>query len=80
MQTFFGFLSVPGVVILIVGGLLLLKKIVDMERFHELRVALLTTLLSIIAIAIFMTSCLSLVIPTPSDCPKDENVYCQTEY
>lgn len=67
------------VVALLIGAVLLLKKIADMERYHELRVIVLTSILSFIAILLFLgyglTQSGSIYAP---DC-VDERHFCQTE-
>jgi hypothetical protein len=73
-------LSNPGdVVALLVGAVLLLKKIADVERYHDLRVILLTSILSFIAILFFLvyglTQSGSIYAP---DC-VDEQHFCHTE-
>ena len=42
--------------IFIVGGFGLLQKIADMERYHQLRVVVLTTLFSLAMILFFVTN------------------------
>ena len=42
--------------ILVAGGFGLLRKVADMERYHRLRVGVLTTLFSLIMIVFFVTN------------------------
>ena len=48
--------------ILVAGGFGLLQKIAAMERYHQLRVVVLTTLLSVVAILLY-DKCFSLAMP-----------------
>ncbi len=48
------------VVILLLGLVLLLKRVADMERYHAMRVAVLTTILSCVAIYFFLVYGMSL--------------------
>ena len=45
------------VFIFLSGIALLLKKVADMDRYHELRVCLITTVLSTIVIVLFVVYC-----------------------
>ena len=67
------------VVALLIGAVLLLKKTADMERYHGLRVIVLTSILSLIAILLFLGYGLkqSGLIYAP-DC-VDEQHFCLTE-
>ncbi len=58
--------SLFDVVALIIGVLWLLKKIVNMDRFFNLRVILLATILSAIMLGLFSYFLNS---PNDSDCP-----------
>ena len=65
------------VVVLLVGILATLKKVAEMERYHDLRVAVLTILLSFAMFFLFLIGA-----PAPADpiwCPEDPRVFCHTE-
>lgn len=55
--------------VLLLGGVLLFKKFAEMSRFHELRVFILTTLLSLIVIYLFLGSPLG--DPIRTDCEPE---------
>ena len=40
--------------ILTIGGVLLLKRVAEMDRYHDLRVVTLTVILSLIVIVLFL--------------------------
>ena len=70
------------ILILSVGCLGLLKKVADMDRFHELRVAVLTLALSLIVIYIFAVYCFTLGNPNvypDGACESDPHAFCITE-
>ena len=52
---------------LLVGGFGLLQKIAAMERYHHVRVVVLTTVLSVVAILLY-DKCFSLATGVVSDC------------
>lgn len=79
MHSIFDPLRVPDIVALLAGSLLLLKKRVDMERFHKLRAVLLTSLLSSIIIYIFLVYGFTSGHPVDDCCPQGAEVFCQTE-
>ncbi len=49
-------LSPLEIALLIIGGVLTFKKVAEMERYHDLRVYLLTTVLSLVVIYLFVAS------------------------
>jgi dolichyl-phosphate-mannose--protein O-mannosyl transferase len=64
---------------LLFGVVLLLKKAAEMERYHNLRVIVLTAILSWIVICFFVAYGLTLGNPIePYDC-VDEQHFCMTE-
>ena len=64
--------SVTDFLIIVAGLLWLLKKVAEMERYHELRVFVITTFLSCIVIYFFVLMTLS---PEPglSNCTPDSS-------
>ena len=66
-------------VIIICGALVCLKRIADMDRYHELRVLVLTALLSAVAILFFLGYGLTLGNPVLYDCVSEDGHFCQTE-
>lgn len=54
MPSNFSFSDVLHVVIVLAGGVFLLKKVAEMDRYHDLRVWALTLLLSCIVIYFFL--------------------------
>jgi len=65
-------------VIIISGALVCLKRIAEMDRYHELRVLVLTTILSIVVILFFLGYGLTFVNPL-CDCVSEDGHFCQTE-
>ena len=68
-------------VILISGGLLCLKRVAQMERYHYLRVVVLTTILSFIVLLFFLAYGFTLGSPHYyyyEDCPSPEH-FCLSE-
>lgn len=57
--------------ILVGGGLGLLQKVADMERYHQLRVVVLTTLFSLVMIMFFVTNVFTSEPLIDSDNPED---------
>ena len=55
----------------------LLKRLADMDRFHEFRLFVITLILSLTAIIFFIGYGLSFADRPNFECPKDH--YCQTE-
>lgn len=68
--------DVPHIVMLSLGAILLLKKIAEMEKYHVLRVAVLTVILSLVIFGVVGNG-LSVNDSDRVDCP--DNHYCQTE-
>jgi hypothetical protein len=66
-------------VIIISGALVCLKKIAEMDRYHELRVLVLTAILSAVAILFFLGYGLTLGNPVFYDCASQDGHFCQTE-
>ena len=50
------------------GVILLLKRVAEMDRYHKLRVIVLTSILSCIAIYFFLAYGFTLGSPRPFDC------------
>ena len=65
-------------IILISGGLLCLKRVAQMERYHNVEVVVLTTILSFIVFFFFLTYCVTFGDPIYQDCPSPEH-FCMTE-
>ena len=57
--------------------LFLLKRLADMDRHHEVRLFVITLILSLTALIFFIGYGLSLADSPNFECPKD--YYCQTE-
>ena len=66
-------------VILLSGALLCFKRVAQMERYHDLRVVILTTILSFIVFFFFLAYCLSFANPFYyNECPSPQH-FCMTE-
>ena len=65
-------------VIILSGALLCFKRVAEMERYHDLRVVILTTIFSFIVFVFFLAFGLSLGDPIYYDCPSAEH-FCMTE-
>ncbi len=59
------------------GVVFLLKRLADMDKYYEVRLFVITLILSLAAIIIFIGFGLSFVDPVSAECP--EYHYCQTE-
>ena len=67
MLSNFSLLDVLHVVIVLAGGVFLLKKVAEMDRYHDLRVWALTLLLSCIVIYFFLVFGLTMAGRVPLD-------------
>jgi hypothetical protein len=66
--------------IFLLGLLLLVKKVAQMERYHALRVVILTSILTCFAFYIFSVCGLDIGTGAYSDCTKaDPDHFCLTE-
>lgn len=63
-------------VIIFSGILLCLKRVAEMERYHALRVAVLSVVLGCIVGFLFLAFALSLGKPFQYDCVSDEHFTC----
>lgn len=68
--------ELPHIVMLSLGAILLLKKVAEMEKYHALRVGVLTVILCLVIFGLVGNG-LSVSNSDPVDCP--DNHYCQTE-
>lgn len=69
------YIQVLNVVASAISCVYLLKKIIDMQRFHVLRVVFLTIL--IFCLVVFLFAALGDF--DNSDCPEELGAYCETE-
>jgi uncharacterized membrane protein YesL len=74
----FSSLNFVDYIILISGGILCLKRVAQMERYHNLRVVVLTTILSFIVFFFFLAYGVTFGDPIYYDCPSPEH-FCMTE-
>jgi hypothetical protein len=63
-------------VIILSGALICLKRIAEMQRYHKLRVVILTAILSFFVILFFIGYGLSCGNPLQSNCGDNENFTC----
>ena len=60
-------------VLLFVGALLLLKKVANMDRYHNLRVFVLITILSFLVIVFFLEYGFTMGYPRLSECYGEDS-------
>ena len=66
-------------VIILSGFVLCLKRVADMERYHVLRVVVLTSILGVVLVIIFQAFVATFFYyPPPADC-GDDGHFCLTE-
>jgi hypothetical protein len=78
MISMFSSANYADLVIIISGVLLCLKRIAEMERYHTLRVVVITAILSYFVILFFVGYGLTLGHPRQWDCTNDEE-FCYTD-
>ena len=64
-------------VIILSGALLCFKRVAEMERYHDLRVVILTTILSSVVFVLFLAFSVTLD-PIYDECPSTAH-FCYTE-
>jgi hypothetical protein len=67
------------VVVLVFGIVVTLQKVVEMERYHDLRVTVLTILLSFAMFYLFLIGAPLPADPIWSDCPEDNACFSHTK-
>jgi hypothetical protein len=65
-------------VIILSGFVLCLKRVADMERYHYVRVVVLTVILSVMALILFQGFSMTFFYFPPPPCPDDGH-FCLTE-
>jgi len=65
-------------VIMLSGFVLCLKRIADMERYHAVRVVVLTSILGLVVLILLQAFAVSFFYYTPPPCPNDGH-FCLTE-
>jgi len=65
-------------VIMLSGFVLCLKRIADMERYHRLRVVVLTSILGLVVLILLQAFAASFFYYSPPPCPNDGH-FCLTE-
>ena len=65
-------------VIMLSGFVLCLKRIADMERYHAVRVVVLTSILGLVVLILLQAFAASFFYYTPPPCPNDGH-FCLTE-
>jgi hypothetical protein len=66
--------------ILLLGGILLIKRVAEMDRYHAVRVVVLTSILGSVVVYFFLVYGFTLGNPIQYDCLEFDANYCHYQY